>query len=129
VRDDLARRLAPVSAKYLRGLLRESGYPLAPLVEGVRQGTLDELERTLIALQREYEQAQAEANREAASLCRELVLEARTHAIFARRRGTAGKDEMIEWIRVWLENPPLFEAWVRLRRSELSKPDLDESAY
>src|SRR5277367_2651305 len=53
--QELRRRLAPVSEGYLRRLLRESGLPLAPMVEGVRQGTLDELETSLLRLLDEYE--------------------------------------------------------------------------
>ena len=37
----LLKALAPVSESYLRTLVRECGVPLAPLVEGVRQGTFD----------------------------------------------------------------------------------------
>ena len=54
--DELARGLAPISDDYLRRLLRESGARLSPLVEGVRQETFDELDRTLTALQRVYEE-------------------------------------------------------------------------
>jgi hypothetical protein len=39
----LLRLLAPVSESYLRRLLRESGVPLTPLVEGVRQESFDAL--------------------------------------------------------------------------------------
>ena len=41
--------LAPISGSTLRRLLRESGVPLAPLVEGVRQETFEALESSLLS--------------------------------------------------------------------------------
>jgi hypothetical protein len=110
----LIEALAPLSERALRKLVRESNWPLAPLVEGVRQDSLDDLDRTLRALAREYE---AGRPREA----RAAVLEARQHAGWAlrRRAGDAWRQEAIQWMRVWLENPPVFESWARLRRQVL----------
>ena len=51
--------LAPVSGSHLRRLLRESGVPLAPLVEGVRQETFEALESSLLNLLQEYERGDA----------------------------------------------------------------------
>ena len=42
--------LAPVSDSYLRRLLRASGVPLDPLIEGVVQDNFEDLARTLGAL-------------------------------------------------------------------------------
>ena len=56
----IAADLAPIPEHDLRRLLRETGLPLAPLVEGVRQGSLEELERTLRALADEYRGAAAQ---------------------------------------------------------------------
>lgn len=109
LRTDLA-----VSETYLRKLLRDSGTPLVPMVEGVRQGSFEELERTLNALCAEY-CAGDDAQRATA---RRLVIAAKDHARWAARRGHP-KDEMILWMLTWLENPPLFPQWVRLRRSVL----------
>ncbi len=53
--EALGRALAPVSESYLRKLVRESGVPLDPMVEGVRQGSFDELEASLLRLLEEYE--------------------------------------------------------------------------
>ncbi len=113
----LLERLAPVSEGYLRELLRSSGVPLAPLVEGVRQSSLEELERTLVALQQEYERATAAGNAPRARLCREAVIRAKDHARWAARKG-AGKQEMIAWMLTWLENPPVFSAWVAMRKKQ-----------
>jgi hypothetical protein len=112
-RDELAALLAPVSAGYLRKLLRASRVPLAPLVEGVRQDSLAELERTLLQLEREYEAGQARRSRD-------LVIEAKNHARWALRKlapeQKAIKEEMVLWMLTWLENPPAFPEWLQLRK-------------
>jgi hypothetical protein len=119
--DTLVRLLAPVSEGYLRRLLRdfsgESGVPLAPLVEGVRQESLPTLELSLLKLLSEYESGDAERR----SRVRKVVIEAKEHAKLAARKPEIreAKAEMILWMLTWLENPPLFPNWVRLRRSAL----------
>ena len=47
-----------------------------------------------------------------------MVVAAKDHARFAARKPErrAEKEEMILWMRTWLENPPLFASWVKLRR-------------
>jgi len=107
--------LAPVSTGYLRRLLRSTGVELAPMVEGVRQEDFDALERTLLALEDEYERA--DPRRKAA--LRRLVIEAKDHARFAARKPEKReeKEEMKLWMLTWLENPPLFPQWVQLRRA------------
>jgi hypothetical protein len=96
----------------LRRLLRESGLPLDPLIEGVRQGSFEELGRTLTALSEAYERWPGEA--------RALVIEAKSHAKLAARRlegeRRAEREEMVEWMLVWLENPPVFGVWLAARR-------------
>ena len=112
--ETLARALAPVSENYLRKLLRESGVPLDPMVEGVRQGSFDELESSLLRLLEEYERGDP-ARRAAV---RRVVITSKEHARLAARNPAkrTEKEEMILWLLTWLENPPLFAAWVRLRR-------------
>jgi hypothetical protein len=102
----LAEELSPISESYLRKLLRDSGAPLAPMVEGVRQSNLGALELSLLALLAEYEAGDA-AHRQAV---RRLVITAKEHARWTK------KQEHVLWLTVWLENPPLFPAWARLRR-------------
>ena len=100
--DRLRASLAPISDGYLRRLLRASGVPLTPEVEGVRQENFSQLERTLLA------------TKDPAA-----VREAKQHAELARRSPNANravKTEMIEWMRVWLETPSAFPVWVRLRK-------------
>src|SRR5579862_9275836 len=56
---EIAAALAPVSENYLRKLLKHSGVLLDAMVEGVRQGSLEELEASLMALAGEYERGDA----------------------------------------------------------------------
>ena len=117
----IARELAPGSERYLRELLRDCGVPLAPLIEGVRQDSFTNLERTLLSLDTEY--GQGDATRRQA--CREIVISAKDHARFSLRRlpeadpRRAEKDEMALWMLTWLENPPAFPAWLELRKRQL----------
>jgi hypothetical protein len=109
--------LGAVSGSYLRRLLRESGVPLAPLVEGVRQQTFEALESSLLNLLQEYERGGTALR----TSVRRLVIEAKDHARWAARKPErrAEKEEMALWMLTWLENPPLFPQWVRLRRQTL----------
>src|SRR5712671_5452127 len=91
----LRTALAPVSENYLRKLVRECGVPLDPMVEGVRQGSFEELETSLQKLLDEYERADA-ARRMAV---RRLVMTAKDRARMAARNPEkrAAKEEMILW--------------------------------
>ncbi len=111
--EDLAalkEALAPVSENYLRKLLRESGAPLAPMVDGVRQSSLDELESSLLALLAEYESGGGARQREV----RNLVITAKDHARWTH------KEENRLWLTTWLENPSLFPIWAKLRKEILA---------
>jgi hypothetical protein len=99
-----------IAGPALRKLLRETGAPLAPIVEGVRQESLEQLGRTLIALQHEYEDAMNGGDRNRARSCRALVITAKDHARLASGKKPE-KLRMVEIMRVWLENPPVFESW------------------
>jgi hypothetical protein len=120
--QQIRERLAPVSDGYLRGLLRDCGLPLDPVVEGIRQDSFDELERTLLAIGEEYSRALEAGDRERAASCRGAVITGKEHArLAARRRGasqeiSARKEEMAAWMLIWLENPAIFPAWLALRK-------------
>ena len=107
--------LAPVSESYLRKLVRECGIPLDAMVEGVRQGTFDDLEASLRKLFEEYQPGDAARRR----AVRRLVITAKDHARLAARNPEkrADKEEMILWLTTWLENPPVFGEWVKIRRN------------
>jgi hypothetical protein len=106
--------LAPISESYLRKLLRESGASLAPIIAGVRQSTLDELEASLNALLADYLTADAPRRK----AIRDIVITAKDHARWAAKSHPGEKDEMILWMTTWLENPPVFPQWARLRREK-----------
>ena len=101
--DLLLRDLAPLSGSYLRRLLRdfsgESGVPLTPLVEGVRQESLESLESSLLRLLAEYEPGDAARRLRV----RKVVIEAKDHARLAARSGgpeagasgSQGRDEIL----------------------------------
>ena len=116
--ERIAEALAPVSQNYLRKLLRSTGLAMSPLVEGVCQKTFAGLERTLSALQQEYELAAPERRRR----IRAEVISAKDHARWALQKpglaadGKAAKEEMLLWILTWLENPGLFSAWLAIRK-------------
>jgi hypothetical protein len=76
------------------------------MVEGVRQSNLGALELSLLALLAEYESGDAEHKQDV----RKLVITAKDHARWAR------KEEHVLWLKTWLENPPLFPGWARLRK-------------
>jgi hypothetical protein len=104
--EQLKHELAPVTENYLRKLLRDSGVPLEPMVEGVRQSNLGALELSLLALLPEYESGDPAHKR----AVRKLVITAKDHAKWTH------KQENLLWLTTWLENPPLFPAWARLRK-------------
>jgi hypothetical protein len=106
----LAGEFPALSARLRRQVLLESGLELEPLVEGVRQDTIEHLDATLGALADEYEQA--DAGRRAR--VRGVVIEALQHTRLAATRKP--KDEELLLLRTWLENPLVFTAWLKLRR-------------
>lgn len=118
----LLRLLAPVSESYLRDLLRATGLPFAQPYCGVRQHTFDELEQCLREMLQVYADATAAGNRDRARYCRRLVIAAKDRAKFQARNSAtpaekaAMKEEMAQWMLVWLENPGVFPAWVEARK-------------
>jgi hypothetical protein len=119
---ELLALLAPVSENYLRELLRQTGLPFEQPYAGIRQHTLEELKQSLREMLAVYTEAMAAGNRERARYCRRQVIGAKDRARFlARARRTppekqAQKEEMAQWMLVWLENPEVFPAWVEARR-------------
>ena len=115
---ELRSALAPVTESHLRRLVRESGISLTPLVEGVRQESFADLERTLRALGELYEQS----DRSDRQKVRAVVLQAKEHAGWVVRNPKtepskrSEREEMIEWMRIWLESPDVFPGWVELRK-------------
>lgn len=123
---DLLQRFAPVSDSYLRDLLRATGLPFDQPYAGVRQHTFEELEQTLGEIARVYAGTVAVGDRERARYCRRQVIAAKDRARFLARnpRTTAEKraqkEEMAQWMLVWLENPEVFPAWVQARKRAMT---------
>jgi hypothetical protein len=119
---ELTALLAPISESYLRELLHAAGLPVSQPFAGVRQHTFEELEQSLREMQQVYEEAIAAGDRERARYCRRQVIGAKDRAKFqAHQAGadpqkTARKEEMVQWMLVWLENPSVFAAWVDTRK-------------
>lgn len=120
--NELKERLAPVSESYLRDLLRETGLPFEQPYAGVRQHTFEELEESLREMLEVYRGSMAAGDRERARYARRQVIAAKDRANFLARnpRTSAGKraqkEEMAQWMLVWLENPEVFPAWVEARK-------------
>jgi hypothetical protein len=125
---ELLDRLAPVSESYLRELLRETALPFEQPYAGIRQHTFEELEQSLGEMLRVYTEAMAAGDRDRARYCRRQVIAAKDRARFvARDRRTAPekkaqKEEMAQWMLVWLENPAVFPAWVVARKRVQPRP-------
>jgi hypothetical protein len=115
--EELRKALHPVSESGLRHLLRDSGAPLHPLVAGVDQSSFDTLRQTLTALADCY----AEGTPETRRVARRIVITAKDHAKLAARNQRVPlpkrdeKEEMITWMRTWLENPDIFALWAAMR--------------
>jgi hypothetical protein len=121
---DLRERLAPISDAYLQKLVRASAIPMDPVVEGVRQDSFEELERTLTGIGEAYAKALESGDTARAASCRQAVITSKEHAhLAARRRGVAPetrafKAEMAAWMLLWLENPAIFPTWLSLRKKK-----------
>jgi hypothetical protein len=124
--QDLLTKLAPVSESYLRELLRATGLPIEQPYAGIRQHTLEELEQSLAEMLAVYAEAMAAGNRDRARYCRRQVIGAKDRARFVAHDGRtppekkALKEEMAQWMLVWLENPEVFPAWVAARKSTIA---------
>jgi hypothetical protein len=84
--------------------------------------SLDKLEAALLEMQQAYEET---ADRAARQAMRSLLIAAKTKARSASLKAKseakrAEKAEMANWILTWLENPPVFAEWVKLRREVIS---------
>ena len=126
---ELLRDLAPISESYLRELLRATGLPFAQPYAGIHQGTFEELEASLRAMLEVYADAMAAGDRQRARYCRRQVISAKDRARFIAANPRtppekkAQKEEMAQWMLVWLENPEVFPAWVDIRKRYSNSTD------
>jgi hypothetical protein len=88
---------------------------------GIQWKTLDQLEASLREFQRLYAERPA-GRRE----LRDAVIRTKDRARFASRNPKvsaekrAAKEEMVQWMLVWLGDPAMFGDWVTLRRDQLT---------
>jgi hypothetical protein len=126
---DLLRVLTPISESYLRELLRATGLPFAQPYAGVHQKSFEELERALREILAIYTEAVHAGDRALARYCRRQVIAAKDRARFIARspktapEKQAQKNEMAQWMLVWLENPAVFPVWVEIRKRYSSSTD------
>jgi hypothetical protein len=120
--NQLLAELAPVSEPYLRDLLRDTSLPFDQPYAGVRQHTFEELEQSLSEMLAVYTEATAAGDRVRARYARRQVIAAKDRARFLSHNPKtaddkkAQKEEMVQWMLVWLENPEVFPAWVAARK-------------
>lgn len=122
---ELRQKFAESSESYLRDLLRDTGLPFDQPYAGVRQHTLEELEHSLLAMLEVYRESAAASNRDRARYCRRQVIAAKDRAKFLAKKHPP-KEEMAQWMLVWLENPEVFPAWVEARKLALAAGTQDE---
>jgi hypothetical protein len=126
---DTLRALAPVSESYLRDLLRATGLPFAQPCAGIRQKSFAELEHDLRGMLEIYTAAMSAGDRQRARYCRRQVIAAKDRARFVAGNPKtppekrAQKEEMAQWLLVWLENPEVFPAWVEIRKRYCNSTD------
>ncbi len=105
--------------------VRESGVAIRRPWSGLAAHSLEDLEESLCEFSRIYE-----ARPDLRRYCREQVIAAKERARWASRsprvaeNKRAMKAEMVEWMLVWLGDPGVFPAWVRLRRGRVQHPGM-----
>ena len=105
------------SESSLRDWLHEAGLPVAQPFRGVRTKSLADLEDSLVAMTEVYE-----SDHSLQKDCRAIVISAKDRARFAAKNPKveeakrAAKEEMVQWMLVWLDDPTMFPAWATLRR-------------
>lgn len=113
--ETLRANFPDVSESSLRGWLHEEGVRLPQPHRGVWTKSLDELEESLTDM--------AEAYTREPKRCRSLVITAKDRTRFASRNPKVDeakrveKEEMVQWMLVWLDDPAMFATWARLRRN------------
>ena len=120
----------PPSSAYLIDILLETEVPVDRTIGGiptdlrgkVRTGDLEEARQSLLAMAREYAMA---PDPQRASDVRRAVMRTKNHLKLALARGLgpekrAEREEIFEWLLVWLENPVIFEPWMAVREHRRS---------
>ena len=125
---ELLALLAPISENYLRELLNATVLEIAQPFRGARLSSFEELEASLLDMEKEYARAVAAGGQTRARACRRVVIQAKDRARLISRNPKVDqekrkqKEEMVEWMLVWLENPGIFRSWVALRKTTIAYP-------
>ena len=117
-------RTKPVSDRYLLSILLETSVEIDQAIGGLPPDLrakipvkdLAACKQSLVGLAREY----GAADPARAGDVRRAVRRTKDHLELALRRTRAPdklgvQREAMQWLRAWLENPPVFEAWVQAR--------------
>ena len=122
-------RLAPVSESYLRELLRSTGLPFDQPWAGIRQHTL----RGVGGIAARDAGGVPRGDGGGRPGARALLPPAGDRGqgsgeVPGRQPRTTPekreKEEMVQWMLVWLENPEVFPAWVEARKKQIG-PRMD----
>jgi len=103
--------------------IRDAGIPIEQPWRGVLQHTLEELESSLLELSEIYAQ-----RTDLRRYCRDQVIAAKDRARWVSRSSRTEeekgrlKEEMVEWMLVWLDDPAMFASWAATRRARLNAP-------
>jgi len=126
---ELVALLTPISENYLRELLNATGLEVAQPFRGARISSVEELEASLLDMEKEYARAVAAGDHTRARACRRAVIQAKDRARQISRNPKVDqekrkqKEEMVEWMLVWLENPGVFGTWVALYNPKRQRGD------
>ena len=113
--EELIEKLGTTSDQ-LRRRLRQTKIQMHPLIEGVRQDSLENLMQTLSKLAGLYPE-QPESTRA-------RVLESKRHTQFLLRRNPndSWRKAVLLHQNTWLENPAIYPLWASLQKKTASAP-------
>ncbi len=115
--QNLRAAMPDISETTIRAALAELGLIIDQPFAGVDTKTLGGLEQSLLAMSLAYPLNRAE--------CRALVIAAKDRCRFAALNPKTApekrslKEEMVEWLLVWLGDPAMFADWAALRKRQL----------
>jgi len=122
---------ATVSTRYVLDLAEGAGVPVARQLGGIPLDLVSRIHfhdyAAAEASLRDLEAEHTAADSLRAQDCRRAVLRARRRLESMLRRPSlspekrAEREEILSWVRVWLETPDLFPAWLDLRKRALDR--------
>ncbi|HEY3835372.1 MAG TPA: hypothetical protein VGL72_02320 [Bryobacteraceae bacterium] len=92
--------------------------------------TLEQLEASLLELGKAYAE-QPGLRRQ----LREMVIRTKDRARFASKNPKVAeekralKQEMVQWMLVWLDDPSIFAGWAELRRTQLGRAAAEDGGH